>query len=71
MIAMMREAIEVSGERNRAVRILAQTIFRELRNNGYTPQQIVGISSELIGLITSEMRPDRMRAQAERSADAA
>jgi len=71
MIAMMREAIEVSGERNRAVRILAQKIFRELRNNRYTPQQIVGISSELIGLITSEMRPDRMRAQAERSADAA
>ena len=59
MVAMMREAIEVSGERNKAVKILAQSIFRELRNNGYTPQQIVCISSELIGLITSEMRPER------------
>jgi hypothetical protein len=57
---MMHEAIKASvvGERHRAVKILAQSIFRELRNNGYTPGQIVGLSSELIGLITTELKPD-------------
>ena len=60
-------AIDVSRERNKAVKILAQSIFRELRNNGYTPQQIVGISSELIGLITSEMRSENIGAPPERT----
>lgn len=53
----MRDAFAVPGERNEAVKILARSIFRELRSNGYTPRQLVGLSSELIGLITSEIRP--------------
>jgi hypothetical protein len=53
----MRDAFAIRGERNEAVKILARSIFRELRQNGYTPPQIVGISSELIGLITAEIRP--------------
>jgi hypothetical protein len=51
----IRDAIAGSGERERAVKALAQSIFRELRNNGYTPRQIVGLSSELIGLIATEI----------------
>ena len=43
------------GRALEAVKVLAQSIFRELRENGYTPNQIVNLSSELIGLITTEI----------------
>ena len=49
------DAIARAGERDKAVKLLAQSICRELRKNGYTSGQIVGLSSELIGLITTEI----------------
>ena len=42
----------------RSVRILAKSLFRQLRTNGYDDRQIVALSSELIGLLTSELRHD-------------
>lgn len=49
----------LSGNRdmdmNRAVKILAKTIFRELTSNGYETRQIVALSTELIGLVTLSM----------------
>jgi hypothetical protein len=51
----MREPSAPFGDRRKAVKVLAQSIFRELRENGYTPNQIVNLSSELIGLITTEI----------------
>lgn len=45
------------GERDRAVKILAKSIFRELQMNGYETKQIVALSSELLGLVTSSIRP--------------
>jgi len=47
-----------AGERDKAVRILAKSIFRELKANGYAPRQIVALSSELIGLVTHDMRSE-------------
>jgi hypothetical protein len=49
------------GERDKAVRILAKSIFRELKTNGYSPRQIVALSSELIGLVTHDMRSEPLR----------
>ena len=49
------------GERDKAVRILAKSIFRELKTNGYTSRQIVALSSELIGLVTRDMRAEPAR----------
>jgi len=49
------------GERDKAVRILAKSIFRELKTNGYSSRQIVALSSELIGLVTRDMRADPVR----------
>ena len=46
------------GERDKAVKILAKSLFRELRMQGYDTRQIVALSTELIGLVTSEIRPD-------------
>jgi hypothetical protein len=46
------------GERDKAIKILAKSIFRELKSNGYEPREIVAFSTELIGLITTEIKPD-------------
>ncbi len=43
-------------ERQRAVKILARSLVRELRGNGYTPRQIVGLSTEIVGLIAEDLR---------------
>src|SRR3954465_631163 len=46
---MMSEA--PMAERDKAVKILAKSIFRELKMNGYETRQIVALSSELLGLV--------------------
>jgi hypothetical protein len=42
--------------RNRAVRILARSLYRELRTGGYHAGEIVALSTELISLLTSDLR---------------
>jgi hypothetical protein len=39
-----------------AVRILARSFYKELRSNGYTPKHLLALSSELIELITLDLR---------------
>jgi hypothetical protein len=39
----------------RALAILAKSIFRELRAQGYEPTQIVGLATEILSLVTSDM----------------
>lgn len=46
------------GERDKAIKILAKSIFRELKMNGYETRQIVALSSELLGLVTSTIKPE-------------
>lgn len=45
-------------ERDRGVKILARSIFRELRDQGYETRQIVALSSELLSLVTSSVKDD-------------
>jgi len=40
-------------------RILARSFYRELRSNGYTPAELVAVSTELIELVTVELRDNR------------
>lgn len=44
------------GGLDRGARILARSFYRDLRVNGYSPEQILALSTELIELITQEMR---------------
>jgi hypothetical protein len=46
-------------------RILARTFFTQLRSTGYTPHQIIGIATELLDLVTEELK------QGDKSADVA
>lgn len=49
------------GERDRALKILAKSIYRELKAYGYEPRQIVALSTELISLVTREMREESLK----------
>ncbi|MBV1861072.1 MAG: hypothetical protein KUG77_21825 [Nannocystaceae bacterium] len=40
----------------RGVSILARSLFKEMRMQGYSPDQIVGLSSELIELVRDDLR---------------
>jgi hypothetical protein len=44
--------------REHALKILSKSLYRDLRQNGYEPKQIVGVASELISLITSDISED-------------
>lgn len=45
----------------RALRILAKTIFRELRSSGYSSRQLMELASELLGCVTAEMKSGRAK----------
>ena len=53
-----QDAAKAKAERERALKILAKSIFRELKTNGYEAKEVVALSTELLSLITSELRPD-------------
>jgi hypothetical protein len=52
------EANTARAEREKAVKILAKSIFRELKSNGYQPREIVALSTELLGLLSTEIKSD-------------
>jgi hypothetical protein len=45
--------------RDRAQRIVARSFYKELRENGYSPRELLAVSSELIDLVTQEIRKER------------
>jgi hypothetical protein len=53
-----RDASPVVPNRERALKILSKSLYRELRQNGYEPKQIVALATELIGLVTSDIKDD-------------
>ena len=42
----------------RALKILAKSVFKELRAQGYTPQQVLSLATEIISLVTSDIAHD-------------
>ena len=41
--------------RERALQILSKSIYKELRENGYEPRQIVALATEIISLVTTDI----------------
>ncbi len=41
---------------NKGTRILAKSLFKELRTNGYSANQILSLSTELIDLVTQDLK---------------
>jgi hypothetical protein len=49
----------IPGQEVKGTRILAKSLFKELRGNGYSPNQILSLSTELIDLVTENLRADQ------------
>jgi hypothetical protein len=45
----------------RGTQILAKSLFKELRGSGYTPNQILSLSTELIDLVTKDIKDRNAR----------
>ena len=45
-----------AAQYDRALKILAKSLFKELKENGYETRHIVSLSTELISLVTSDLR---------------
>lgn len=56
-LATLENATPVMSK-ERALKILSKSLYRDLRQNGYEPKQIVAVASELIGLVTSDIKED-------------
>jgi len=52
---------QLPRERDKAVKILAKSIFRELKGNQFEDRQIVALATELISLVTAEMNAEEKR----------
>ena len=44
--------------REKALKILSKSIYRDLRQNGYERAQIVALAGEIISLVTSDTKDD-------------
>ena len=53
-----RESVAPAPNKERALKILSKSLYRELRQNGYEPKQIVALATEILGLVTSDMADD-------------
>jgi hypothetical protein len=53
-----RVAAPAVPNRERALKILSKSLYRELRQNGYEPKQIVALATEIVALVTSDMKED-------------
>jgi len=52
----------VTLDRSAGARILARSFYKELRSSGYTPRQLLTLSTELIELITQDLHKERTEA---------
>jgi hypothetical protein len=43
---------------DKATQILARSLFKELRHSGYSSNQILGLTTELIDLVTQNLREE-------------
>jgi hypothetical protein len=53
----MNPHIRMADSRDpRAIQILAKNIYREFRSNGFSEQDVMALSTELLALLTHEVR---------------
>lgn len=48
----------------KGTKILAKSLFKELRGNGYSTNQILSLSTELIDLVTQDLKGDHEAVEA-------
>jgi hypothetical protein len=60
MATIVSQALPGNGQ-DRSLKIIARSLFKELKANGFDNKHIVSLSTELIGLVTSALRSDDAR----------
>ncbi len=56
---------------NKGTKILAKSLFKELRGSGYSTNQILNLSTELIDLVTQDLKGEHAAAVAAQRGDPA
>jgi pyruvate-formate lyase-activating enzyme len=59
----------LSSPDNKGAQILAKSLFKELRGNGYSTNQILSLSTELIDLVTQDLKHGHEEAMAAQAAN--
>lgn len=59
---------DISSVTHDAVRVLAKTLFKELKRMGYGRSEIVSFASELLDLVTEEMKTNSEHTSKQRTA---
>jgi hypothetical protein len=50
--------VESAQKGPRALRILAKSVFRELKSSGYSRSDIVAFATEILSLVSSDLREE-------------
>ena len=48
-------SIQPSADPKKALKILSKSVYRELRQAGYEPTQILALATEVVGLVASDI----------------
>lgn len=54
----MRTSLDNPSTDARGLTILARSLFRQMREQGYSSEQVIGLSSELIRLVSEDLQQD-------------
>lgn len=53
-------SVTAKSVNDKAVKLLASSIFRQLQDEGCAPRDIISVSSQLIDLVTHELQKDEV-----------
>ena len=59
--ATKKDVVNVAQDRDKALKILAKSIFKELKSQGYETRQIVSLATELLAQVTDDLHTDTTR----------
>jgi hypothetical protein len=60
---MSNPTFPLSSAEPRALRILAKSVFRELKTTGYSRSDIVAFATEMLSLVSCDIRGEDVRAE--------
>jgi hypothetical protein len=64
--ATLSGGLNAMQQDKKGTKILARTFFTQLRTGGYTPNQILDIATELIDLVTTDMKEMKVVEEAQK-----
>jgi hypothetical protein len=53
-----RKSAVLAADRDKALKIFAKSIFKQLKTQGYDSKQIISLATELIAQVTTDLQND-------------